>query len=216
MESHYIGIFIAFVLEIVVDTVETQVKQSIQQGIDITERTVFVLGRNEFDICTRGCTPAFEELDTREHVGTVLVSGIGPRTGSLQNAVVPGTIKVGVVPHGVNVVVELGAGITANQVTLSGRNVHPQPTGRIHIGNDVFVCILHDGGRTHVRTRELQVEIETGSLKLLLGRIFAALVGCLGKEHEQLIVVPWSKVKNLSRCRRGVGYILCLHVYGCA
>ena len=213
VEINHIGFTIALILEVVVDTVETQVKQSIQQGIDIPERTIFVFFRNEFDVFTRVYAPAFEELDTREHVGTVLVSGIGPRTGSLQNTVVPGTVQIGVVPHGVHVVVEFGTGITTNQVALTGRNVHPQATGGIHTFYDVFGGILHDGGRTHVRARELQVEIETGSFKLFGGRILAPLVCRIGKKFEQRFVVPWSKVKKIGRCRRRVFHLLSLHIH---
>ena len=72
---------VASILPVVVDTVETEVHQAVDDSVYILEVTFLVLCctiLNPAASAVRTAASCVEELDTREHVGTVLVSSVGP------------------------------------------------------------------------------------------------------------------------------------------
>ena len=89
MEGHDVGIGVAVVLPVVVDAVGTEVHHGIDEGLHVFIGAVRVLGGAELGPGAVTCSPAFEELDTRQDVRTVLVGCIHPCTGSLEETVVP-------------------------------------------------------------------------------------------------------------------------------
>ena len=82
VEVNDVILVVACILPVVVDTVEAEVHQAVDDSVYILEVAFLVLvstilnpAASAYTTWIAGCV---EELDTREHVGTVLVSSVCP------------------------------------------------------------------------------------------------------------------------------------------
>ena len=104
MESYHLVVIVTWCLPVIVDTIKAKVLQHVNHGLCILKRAVIILGfqyrQPASGIDTTYVARGIEELNTTHDVGSVLMCSIGPRTRSLEQAVVPCAEEVGVVPHG--------------------------------------------------------------------------------------------------------------------
>ena len=81
--------------------------------------------------CLRRITTSrVEEIDTADHLRTVLVSCCSPCTGSHESLMVPSALAAGIVPTGEDVAMEFSGGETGYVLSLTCRYVEPHTAVR--------------------------------------------------------------------------------------
>ena len=128
--------------------------------------------------------------------------GVDPGARCLEEAVVPGTEEVGVVPDGIGVVADVGAGIAAYAARRAHRQVHPEAARVLDIGHELVGLVVDEGAGAHVGACELYVErIEAGGLELgRRGHVAPGLLGIV-EEVEDAAVGERREIEELTRGR---------------
>ena len=195
METYHVGIGIAGILEVIVQTILSEEQHGVDEGTHILVAFVAVgvlaLHLSNPSCGTASGGPAFEELDAGIDVGTILMGAVHCHSGHVENSVVPTSEHLGVVPSGVGVIVPVARGISTLDFTYTDRNVHPEEAVVLGFLVDVLGLVDHCAAGTYVRAYERHVHhVEASSLKLsLCGDLASVLLGSVEEFDEFLTVL---------------------------
>ena len=190
VELHHIAVGIARSLEVVVQTVVSEIAHGIDQRTDILVAIVTVgilrLEERHPSFGRQSRCPAFEELDAAVDIRTMTVCGIYHATRSTEEPMVPCAENRRVVPTGIGVVAPVARRISALIFPDADGNVHPQFAGRHHVVDHIHVGIGEDSPWKFVRTDKGEVHtVDADSLEFFDCRVLAAFGLHLAEEFEQ-------------------------------